>query len=494
MERILTGKQMKMLDSYTIDHIGIPSLVLMERAGLSVFEVLKEEQISLKRVLILCGSGNNGADGVVIARLLFMAGYEVDVCILGKPEYFTKEMKKQIDIGKNYGISFVKSFHITEYTVIVDAVFGVGLSREITGSIKEIIQELHNFSGKIVSVDIPSGICADTGAILGCAVRADITVTFGYKKAGLCLYPGAEYAGKIITADIGIYNQPGLLQAPQIFSYTKEDLKKIQRKKDGNKGNFGKILLIAGNREIFGAAYLSGMAAMRTGAGMIKICTHKQNKALFSCFPEAMLLCYDEKQDITNELLESLKWADVVGIGPGLGLDSQAGKLLDTVLSNTHKPLVIDADAIGLLKSRENILKNYSDEVILTPHLGEFSRLTDISVKKWKENPIKITEKIAKTLSVVLVCKDARTIISKGNEKIYMNLSGNDGMATAGSGDVLTGIILSFLAQGKKAEEAACLGVYLHGLAGDLAALRKGRAAMLAGDIIEMAGEILGEL
>ena len=494
MERIVTGEQMQLLDKCTIEEMGVPSLVLMERAGLSVFEAMKKEGFCLKKVLILCGSGNNGADGVVLARLLHLAGYCTDVCILGKPENFTKEMQKQIDIGRNYGISFVKSFHISEYTVIVDAVLGGGLSREITGSLKEVIQELHQFHGKVVAVDIPSGICSKTGKILGCAVKADLTVTFAYGKAGLFLYPGADYAGKIVIADIGIYAKSQILPQPEIFAYTREDLKKIQRKQDGNKGNFGKILLIAGSKDIFGAAYLSGMAAMRTGAGMLKICTHKENKNLFSCFPEAMLLCYEDNQDITKELLESFAWADVIGIGPGIGLEKQAENLLDTVLFYGRKPLVIDADAIGMLKEREVQLKNYPEEVILTPHLGEFSRLTGISIEKWKENPIKITQEIAKTLSVVLVCKDARTIISKGNESIYLNLSGNDGMASAGSGDVLTGIILSLLAQRKDALEAACLGAYLHGAAGDLAAKKKGRAAMLAGDLIEAAGQILGEI
>ncbi len=494
MERIVTGNQMKCFDQYTIEKMEIPSLVLMERAGLSVFEAIKKEGFPLEKVLILCGTGNNGADGVVLARLLHLAGYRTDVCILGKPENFTKEMQKQINIGKNYGISFVKSYCISEYTVIVDAIFGVGLSREIAGNLKEIIQELQDFHGKIVAVDIPSGICSHTGKVLGCAVKADLTVTFGYQKVGICLYPGADYAGKILVADIGVYNDPNLLFQPEIYTYTKNDLKRIQRKQDGNKGNFGKILLIAGSKSIFGAAYLSGMAAMRTGAGMLKICTHKENKLLFSCFPEAMLLCYEDQEDITQELLESFRWADVIGIGPGIGLDKQAQKLLDTVLFYGKKPLVIDADAIVMLREREEALKNYPKEVIITPHLGEFSRLTGISIEKWKENPIKITQEIAKTLSVVLVCKDARTIISNGNERIYLNLSGNDGMASAGSGDVLTGIILSFLAQGKAAQEAACLGVYLHGMAGDMAAEKKGHAAMLARDLIEAAGQILDEV
>ena len=187
MEQIVTGEQMKALDVYTIEQMQMPSLVLMERAGLQVFWSMQKEGLPLSKVLVLCGSGNNGADGVVIARLLTLGGYQTDVCILGKPEHFTKEMEKQIEIGRNYGISFVKTFCVHEYTTIVDALFGVGLSREIKGTYRETIESLEHFQGKIVAVDIPSGIHAGTGAVLGCAVRADLTVTFGYKKAGLCL-------------------------------------------------------------------------------------------------------------------------------------------------------------------------------------------------------------------------------------------------------------------------------------------------------------------
>ena len=191
MERIVTGKEMKALDAYTIEQIGIPSLALMERAGLAVTEALKQLQFPLEKILVLCGSGNNGADGVVAARILHLSGCCVDVSILGNQEHFTQEMKKQIDIGKKYGLSFVNTFHLHEYTTIVDAIFGVGLSRAVSGKYKEVIESLENYKGKIVAVDIPSGICADTGEVLGCGVKADLTVTFAYKKAGLCFYPGA---------------------------------------------------------------------------------------------------------------------------------------------------------------------------------------------------------------------------------------------------------------------------------------------------------------
>lgn len=495
MELLVTGNQMKKLDTFTIQEMGVPSLVLMERAGLAVYDEMLREGFPLTRTLVLCGGGNNGADGVVIARLLFLAGYDVDVCILGNPGHFTEEMKKQIDIGKNYGISFVNTFLPNEYTTIVDAVLGVGLSREVSGKYKDAILLINDCQGKVVSVDIPSGISADTGAVLGAAVKADLTVTFGYRKAGLCFYPGAAYAGKIIVADVGIYKDKRAVLKPELCACTFQDLQKLKRMPEGNKGSFGKIFLVAGSRNIFGAAYLSGYGAMKTGAGMLKVCTARENRQMFSCFPEAMLQVYDENTDLEAMMKEGMDWADVYGIGPGIGTGPLAEALLEILLANGKKPLVIDADGINLLRGRKELLKNYPGGTILTPHLGEFSRLTGVSVEEWKKNPIEITGKTAEELHTVLICKDARTVIAENQEKVCINLSGNDGMATAGSGDVLTGILLSVLAQ-RKGElfGSACLGVYLHGVAGDLAAEKKGRAGMLAKDIAQAAASILNEL
>ena len=330
---------MKALDHFTIQEMGVPSLVLMERAGLAVFEAMKKEKFPLDRTLILCGGGNNGADGVVIARLLFLAGYEADVCILGNSAHFTEEMKKQIAIGEKYGISFVNTFHLHEYTTIVDAILGVGLSREVSGKYKEVICQVNEFSGKVVAVDIPSGISADTGAVLGAAVRADLTVTFGYRKAGLCFYPGAAYAGKVILADVGICRQDKVVFRPELSACTKEELKVLKRNPQGNKGTFGKIFLVAGSRDVFGAAYLSSYAAMKTGAGMIKVCTARENREMFACFPEAMLQVYDEDTDLETMMEEGMNWADVYGIGPGLGTGPLAEKMLGILLARGTKPL-----------------------------------------------------------------------------------------------------------------------------------------------------------
>ena len=251
MKQIVTGGQMKLLDSYTIEKMGIPSLVLMERAALSVCQALREEEFPLEKVLVLCGTGNNGADGVAVARMLHAAGVSVDICILGKKDHYTEEMRKQVDIAENYHISFVKNAVPAEYTTIVDAVFGVGLSREVGGVYRDTIEALNRSDAKVMAVDIPSGISADTGKVLGCAVKADVTVTFAYEKAGLLFYPGASYAGKIKTADIGIYMPPQNDFELSIQSCEDKDLFRIPvRKPDGNKGTFGKIFLAAGSRDI----------------------------------------------------------------------------------------------------------------------------------------------------------------------------------------------------------------------------------------------------
>lgn len=493
MEQIVTGSQMKALDKATIDEMGIPSLVLMERAALSVCDAMEKEGFLSGRILLLCGGGNNGADGVAAARILTLRGYKADVCILGNPEHFTQEMKKQIEIAEKYGISFVKTYQCSEYTTIVDSLLGVGLSRNLEGKYKKAVEDINKSGCRVAAVDIPSGICADTGKILGEAVKADLTVTFAYKKAGMCLYPGAAYTGKIITADIGIYRHTFPLSDTEVFACGQEDLRKIKRNPSGNKGTFGKIFLIAGSRDIFGAAYLSGLAAMRAGAGMLKICTRKENRQLFSCFPEAMLLTYDDETDLKAAVREGLAWADTAGMGPGVGTGLQAQILLETLLEECTCPLVLDADAINILPKYKEKLKKCRAQVILTPHLGEFSRLTDIEISAWKEDPVRITREAAKEYRAIMVCKDARTIVSDGT-CCWINLSGNDGMATAGSGDVLTGTILGLLAQKIMPREAAVLGVCLHGCAGDRTAKVKGRAGMLAGDMIQGISEILCSL
>lgn len=493
MKELVSGVQMKQLDEYTIQKIGIPSLVLMERAARSVYDKMMEEKLPMKKVLVLCGSGNNGADGVALARMLHLSNISVEVEILGNPSHFTQEMKQQIEIAKKYHVAFVKNKSLSEYTTIVDSIFGVGLDREVGGIYKEKIEEINQTSACIVAIDIPSGIDSKTGKILGVAVCADWTVSFAYEKLGTIFYPGASYAGNVTVADIGIVKTPEIQFPVSTYAYEEKDLeKKLFRREDGNKGTFGKILLIAGNETTSGAAFLSASSALHAGAGMIKVHTRKENRAILPVrLPEAMYCFYGKKEIKSEALAESLQWADAVGIGPGLGTSKQAKELLTFVLENSKKPLVIDADGLNLLKDNLDLLEKYEYPVIMTPHLGEFSRFTGCSIDKWKQEPIELTNKIAHFYHTTLVCKDARTVIADGKSEVYVNTTGNSGMATAGSGDVLTGVILGLLAQGYSPLDAAAMGVYLHGLAGDEAAKEKGKYAMLAGDIITYVGNVL---
>ena len=493
MREFVSGTQMKQLDRYTIQEIGIPSLVLMERAARSVYDTMIKERLPLKKVLVLCGSGNNGADGVALARMLHLSNISVDVEILGNPSHFTTEMKQQIEIAKKYQVAFVKNKSLSEYTTIVDAIFGVGLDREVGGGYKEKIKEINQADAKVVAVDIPSGIDSATGKVLGCAVCADWTVSFAYEKLGTVFYEGAEYAGNVRVTDIGIVKMPEICFPISTYTFEEKDLKeKLFRRESGNKGTFGKVLLIAGNEMTSGAALLSASSVLHTGAGMVKVHTRKENREILPVqLPEAMYCFYGKKEIKSEALAESLEWADVVGIGPGLGTNKQAEALLEFVLKYSKRPLVIDADGLNLLKSKLDLLEKYEYPVIMTPHLGEFSRFSGLSIKDWKQQPIELTNELAHRYNVTLVCKDARTVIADGGQKVYVNTTGNSGMATAGSGDVLTGILLGLLAQGYAPLDAAVMGVYVHGLAGDEAAKEKGKYAMVAGDLIAYTGDVL---
>lgn len=489
MRYLLSGREMKEWDENTIKRFHMPAMVLMERAALKTVEVMKQEGIDVSNALVLCGTGNNGGDGIAVARLLFLAGSEVTVYMPGDRGRITEETKNQLAIAKSYGIRTDTTFIEKPYTVIVDALFGIGLARDIAGKFKDVLLEVEAFSKKrkipIAAVDMPSGIHSDTGAIMGTALKASLTVTFGEKKLGQMLYPGTEYCGKCAAVEIGITKE-SLPEIPEGFTYGKEDLKRLpKRAPGGNKGTFGKLLVIAGSEDMCGAAYLSAMAAFRMGVGMVRIYTDAANRsALAARLPEAIVTVY--KEDF-SELKDCMDWADGVVFGPGIGTNKCSKRLFSEVirmLSENRLPCVMDADALNLygkLKRKEN----FSFPVVMTPHLGEMSRLTGKSISDIKCSLIETAVSYAKEKNVVLVLKDARTAVTWGENRFYLNSSGNSGMATAGSGDALAGCIGALLVQGLSMAEAARLGVYLHGLAGDAAAEEKGEGAMMAGDIIE---------
>lgn len=502
MKYLVSTEEMKRYDRNTIEKIGIPALVLMERAALEAFKVCGKylkNCCAKKTALILAGYGNNGGDGLALARLLAEDGTDVEVWCVGNSDKATESWKIQKKILEHYPVKFSSNPIRSEYTILIDALFGVGLSREITGSLREALEYFNRLPGHKLALDLPSGIDADSGKIYGISAQVEETVTFGFCKRGLVLYPGCEAAGKVTTVEIGISATSFLGKEPEWFCYDKEGFRLLpRREKAGNKGTFGKVLLVAGSKNMAGAAVLAARAAYRAGAGMVKVVTPEENRLIVQqTVPEALL---ETGRDIEKDLTE---WADVTVIGPGLGRDERALALMRQVLESSL-PLVIDADGLNLLAEypelEEQMMcqKAGKREMILTPHMGELSRLTGNAITELKENPVYYAKNLAEKLRAVVVAKDARTFVCRESGSTCVNLTGNNGMATAGSGDVLAGIIGGLLAQGMEAFEAAAVGVYLHGRSGDRVSTAIGEHSCMAGDIVqymeaEEAGERTGE-
>lgn len=490
MEYLLKSDEMKQMDQAVNKEIGIPSVVLMERAALAAIEVL-EDHFLLKKVLVVCGSGNNGGDGFAIARLLHLKKKEVSILFVGNEMSCTPETVLQKKICEKYQIPICRNWKHDEYTSIVDAMFGIGLSRTIEGNYKEWIQQINEHPAKVLSVDIPSGICADNGKVMGTAVKADITVTFAYKKIGHILYPGAEYCGKVIRKDIGIMPEATTKQLPCCYTYDKRDLTRLpERYPYSNKGTYGRVLVIAGSKNMSGAAYFSGMAAYRVGTGLVQIFTESCNRNILQqILPEAILKTQDWEKTDQKKVIKKLEWADAVAIGPGLGISEQKRSTLYQIIKNMYRPLVIDADGLNLLVDQIQVLHEKKGPVIVTPHIGEMSRLIKKTKQEILADLIGTAKAFAREYHVICVLKDTRTIVTDGKD-VYINQSGNHGMAVGGSGDVLTGIIAGLLAQKMNPFEAAKMGVYLHGLAGDEAKKEIGACAMTARDILNHIGKV----
>ena len=483
---------MKDADLYTIEQIGIPSLVLMERAALQIVETMEQEHTDLRKSLIVCGSGNNGGDGFAVARLLMEKGHDVSVFFAGSENSLSDECRLQKQIVEKLGIRVFTEFPEEEYSVIIDAVFGVGLSREITGRYQDVICWMNEQDCGKVAVDIPSGISSETGEVLGTAFRAQLTVSMGCMKLGCAFSPGREYAGKVRAVPIGIDTSIFDGRREVCFTYEKGELGELlpPRKDNSHKGTYGRVLMITGCSGMAGAAFLSARAAYAVGAGLVQIYTAQENRSILQeLLPEAIISCYQEYDD--GQLIHLLEWADVVCIGCGLGTGEVSEMLLEGVLSKVRVPCIIDADGLNLLSRKMNLLEQIQAPVILTPHMKEMSRLTGISVTEIADRRMDIVREFTDRYPAVCVLKDSRTIVkSKGNHP-FLNLAGNSGMAKAGAGDVLAGVITGLSAQGMSAYESAALGVYLHACGGDEAREEKGSYSMLARDLIAGIGRCM---
>ena len=380
--------------------------------------------------------------------------------------------------------------------MIIDAVFGVGLSRKVEGRYRQVIEQMNRMRGTKFAVDIPSGLSATTGCILGCAFKADYTVTFQLKKIGLELSQGRTMAGKVIVPDIGI-STDSICEDQEIVRTAGKDIYRKMlpdRPEDSNKGTYGRLLVIAGSKGMAGAAYLNAHAAYMTGAGLVRIYTSSDNREILqTLLPEAIITTYEEYNK--EELLSLLTWADGVCIGSGLGMSRLSEKILKTVIEYVKVPCLIDADGLNLLAENKNYLNQMAERrFVITPHMKEMSRLTGTPVEELKADRMQILKDFISRYRITCVLKDSRTLIASEEKGIRMNLTGNSAMAKAGSGDVLAGVISGWMVQEKEAEDAAELGTYIHGLSGDLAKFEKGVYSVMARDLIEYISKALMKL
>lgn len=489
MKRILTAKEMSGADAYTIETIGIPSEVLMERAALAVFREIKKRKLDTLRTLIVCGSGNNGGDGAAVARLLAEEGLIPDVLMLGNPEKYSAQLKMQLRALEYYDVNYVSDIEDGKYDLIIDAIFGIGLSRDITGAAADVIKKINAQTAYKVSVDVPSGIEGSTGHVRGIAVKADLTVTFACAKIGHFIYPGAMYSGETVVANVGIPAEK-IVANGSIYHIEDSDIKNLPKRDEyGNKATFGKLLVIAGSANICGAAYFVAASALRIGAGMVKILTSSQNRSALSILaPEALIDTYDEECD-ESKLEAALSWADGVVIGPGLGTGDISVDIFNKFieLNNKHRLYtVMDADALNIIASDENYWSRIGFDCAVTPHIGEMSRLVNAPPADIKADPIKFASDLAAKHSIVCVMKDAVTVTSYPDDRSYINTSGCSALATAGSGDVLSGIIGGMMVSHRKVQlPLEAYAVHMHGRLGESAARRHLASSVTAGMLIE---------
>lgn len=549
MDYVVNAEEMRRADENTISCFGVPQLVLMERAALSARDFIEQKWPEIFaesiHILIVAGNGNNGGDGAALARLFYLQGHSVTVLVSGKEEKYSDALKSQIKMLEKYKAAgdklktaesrrtlriiddddwqMVRNQNTERYDLIVDALFGIGFSGKPEGIYSEKIDWMNRLSGKKAALDIPSGVLAQNGGVSDSCFSADVTVTFGFVKTGMLLYPGKTFCGEIKIAEIGITEESFLDNLPR--GLTLDRMKKTwqnwkdvfpERRDNSNKGSYGKVLLIAGSAQMPGAALLAGEAVLRSGAGMLQLVSSRENRELILAkLPEAM---YREATEST-EWEKLLLWCDMAVIGPGISQEQQACRNLEKILTllskeGMQKPVLLDADALNLTalsKKLFQIIKKYTASggiAVMTPHMAELARLLHCDVHELQENRMEKIESYVRESGVILAAKDAATIVSYVDEEkdfhFYINQTGNNGMATAGSGDVLSGItgaLAAFCAVRQRDQEkelsgrkmipaktaffeTVCRAVYMHGLAGDAAAGEYGMTSMKAGDLI----------
>ncbi|HYA32095.1 MAG TPA: NAD(P)H-hydrate dehydratase [Thermodesulfovibrionales bacterium] len=518
--KVVTAKEMQEIDRKTIRTIGVPGSVLMERAGTAVAARVNE-LFGRKKTIVLAGGGNNGGDGIVAARELLNLGWNVWILFLAREDGLSPDCLAQLRIAKQMGVPFefrnkieTKDVH---GAVVVDALFGTGLSRNVEGAAAKVITFLNRSGTPVISVDVPSGISSDSGQIMGVAVRAAFTVTFGLPKRGHLLYPGADHTGKLFVEKIGFPEKLLASEALNVELMERGMLSHLvpERPRYSHKSDYGHVLVVAGSKGKTGAAFMTAKACMRAGAGLVTLGVPESLIDLFQGrVTEEMTLTLPDAGDgtLSAKAADTIlgftsKRADVLCIGPGIGVSDEMKKVISSVIVSSRTPMVIDADGINSLceistrgLGTKDMLKKALAPILLTPHPGEMARLLRGTARRGRvdegipasdlrsrieKDRINTALSFARATGTYLVLKGVPTVIAGPHGKVFINPTGNPGMATAGSGDVLSGMVASFLAQGLDPMSSAMLGVYMHGLAGDCAAEGKGMASLIASDIIE---------
>lgn len=508
--KVATAEQMRDFDRRAVDEFGVPGIVLMENAGRHVAQTVQDllGSVAGKRVTVVAGRGNNGGDGFVAARHLRDAGADVATFLLADQDEVKGDAKIHLDIllksrqpvKSNPSVSHMESALIHS-DVIVDAIFGTGLHDEIKGPAADAIRAINTSHRPVVAVDIPSGVDANTGHIWGVCVKADYTVTFALPKIGLYEYPGAAYVGEVIVGDIGIPSQ--LYDEINIeLSNDKWIADRLPRRfPDAHKGTFGTALVIAGSSGFTGAAAMASEAALRAGAGLSVVAVPQSLQDIMAIkLSEVMTRGLPETdarsvsaQALDLALDQSTK-ATALVLGCGLGTHPDTCEFVQRFVQRLAKPMVVDADGLNCLAENIKVLEGTHDELIITPHPGEMARLLVTNTGAIQSNRMAVAREAASRFHCIVVLKGARTLIAEPNGRVFINPTGNVGMATGGTGDVLAGTIGGFLAQGMSPLDAAVCGTYVHGKAGDIAAAKLGTAGMIAGDLLRTLPKALKEL
>ena len=514
--KVVNAEEMRQIDKQTIGGIGIPGIVLMELAATAVFRSIQRNFPECRHVGVIVGKGNNGGDGLALARQLTHAGYTVQIVLVSSPEHFNGDALTNLQVVRNLGLPIMEVLsepelkklgkEVVSYDLIVDAIFGTGLRGGIEGYIKDVIDWLNSTDRPIVAIDLPSGLNADTGAVEGACICAARTVTIGLPKRGTLLYPGAQTVGALEIADIGFPRSVVESQGIQVnWTQPSQVVDWIPpRPAYSHKGSYGRVFVLAGSTGMTGAAVLASQAALRAGAGLVTLGIPKRlNPIVEAKLSEVMTIPLSETTEgslalaAKPQILEFIEHTDsVLAIGPGLSQHPETVDFIQGLVREIDRPTVIDADGLNALAERKidhpssqskvnNLRSSLPPQTILTPHPGEMARLTGLSVPDIEKNRIEVAREFAQEHGATLVLKGVPTVIALHTGEVWLNSTGNPGMATGGMGDVLTGLIAGLMVQGVPISKAGVLGAYLHGLAGDIGAHMTGMHGLIAGDVLE---------